>query len=48
VSLLEREGSLREVSLQEVSILLGHRSVLTTELHYAPWLQSRQIALEED
>jgi integrase len=32
VSLLERG-----VSLQEVSILLGHSSIRTTEKHYAPW-----------
>jgi integrase/recombinase XerD len=41
VSLLQKG-----VSLQEVSILLGHSSVRTTELHYSPWVKSRQDALE--
>jgi len=35
------------VPLETVSILLGHNSVRTTEKHYAPWVQSRQEALEE-
>lgn len=35
------------VSLETVSILLGHSSIATTEKHYAPWVQSRQDALEE-
>jgi len=34
------------VPLQTVSILLGHSSISTTEKHYAPWVQSRQLALE--
>ena len=34
------------VPIQEVSMLLGHRSVKTTEQHYAPWVKSRQDALE--
>jgi len=42
VSLLEKG-----VPLETVSILLGHRSIKTTEKHYAPWVQSRQDALEE-
>jgi integrase/recombinase XerD len=29
-----------------VSILLGHTSIKTTEKHYAPWVRSRQVALE--
>jgi integrase len=41
VSLLEKG-----VSIQEVSVLLGHTSVSTTERHYAPWVKSRQDALE--
>ena len=36
----------RGVPLQTVSILLGHRSIATTEKHYSPWVQSRQLALE--
>ena len=35
------------VSLETVSILLAHSSIATTEKHYAPWVQSRQNALEE-
>jgi len=35
------------VSLEAVSVLLGHSSVKITEKHYAPWVKSRQIALEE-
>jgi integrase/recombinase XerD len=35
------------VPLETVSILLGHRSIKTTEKHYAPWVKSRQKALEE-
>ncbi|HUZ94356.1 MAG TPA: tyrosine-type recombinase/integrase, partial [Edaphobacter sp.] len=35
------------VPLETVSILLGHSSVKITEKHYAPWVKSRQIALEE-
>jgi integrase len=35
------------VSLDMVSVLLGHSSVRITEKHYAPWVQSRQIALEK-
>ncbi len=36
----------RGVDIQTVSVLLGHRSVRTTELYYAPWVKSRQDALE--
>jgi integrase/recombinase XerD len=35
------------VPLETVSILLGHASVKITEKHYAPWVKSRQIALEQ-
>jgi site-specific recombinase XerD len=35
------------VPLETVSILLGHRSIKTTEKHYAPWVKSRQDALEK-
>lgn len=35
------------VSLQDVSILLGHTSIKVTEKHYAPWVKERQLRLEE-
>jgi integrase len=35
------------VPLETVSILLGHRSIRTTEKHYAPWVKSRQDQLEK-
>jgi integrase len=41
VSLLEKG-----VPLETVSMLLGHKSVLVTQKHYAPWVKSRQAALE--
>jgi integrase len=41
VSLLEKG-----VDLKNVSVLLGHTSIKTTEKHYAPWVLSRQVALE--
>lgn len=34
------------VPLHVVSVLLGHTSIKTTEKHYAPWVKSRQDALE--
>lgn len=34
------------VPLKTVSILLGHKSIRTTGKHYAPWVKSRQDALE--
>src|SRR5262249_25132775 len=34
------------VPLSEVSLLLGHTSIKTTEKSYAPWVHSRQLALE--
>jgi integrase len=34
------------VSLETVSILLGHSSIRITEKHYAPWVKSRQDMLE--
>jgi len=36
----------RGVPLEVVSTLLGHTSIKTTEKHYAPWVKSRQDALE--
>ncbi|MCS7042738.1 MAG: site-specific integrase [Bryobacteraceae bacterium] len=35
------------VSLEVVSVLLGHQSIRVTEKHYAPWVQERQARLEE-
>jgi integrase/recombinase XerD len=34
------------ISLEQVSILLGHASVKVTERSYAPWVQERQQQLE--
>lgn len=34
------------VSIEIVSALLGHRSIRITEKHYAPWVRSRQLAME--
>src|ERR1700719_3709404 len=36
------------VPIERVSALLGHRSVRITEVHYAPWVRSRQDQLEAD
>ena len=33
--------------IDQVSILLGHASVKTTEKYYAPWIGSRQRLLDE-
>jgi integrase/recombinase XerD len=41
VSLLEAD-----VSLENVSRLLGHQSVRITEKHYSPWVKTRQDALD--
>lgn len=41
VSLLEKG-----VPLEEVSKLLGHKSIKTTERHYAKWVQARQDRLD--
>ncbi len=35
-----------DVTLEQLSILLGHRSIRVTEKHYAPWVKSRQEQLE--
>jgi integrase/recombinase XerD len=37
----------RGISLEQVSILLGHSSIRITEKHYAPWVLSRQEQLEK-
>lgn len=34
------------VGLEQVSMLLGHKSIRITERHYAPWVRSRQDQLE--
>lgn len=34
------------VPLEEVSKLLGHKSIKTTDRHYAPWIQGRQDRLD--
>jgi integrase len=36
----------RVVSLETVSILVGHTSIRTTQKHYAPWAKVRQDAVE--
>jgi site-specific recombinase XerD len=35
------------IPLEEVSRLLGHSSIKTTEKHYAPWVKSRQDRLDK-
>jgi integrase/recombinase XerD len=34
------------ISIEDVSVLLGHRSVKITEKHYAPWVKTRQDVLD--
>jgi integrase/recombinase XerD len=41
------ENLLAGVPLDQVSILLGHASIKTTERHYAPWVRARQEQLEQ-
>jgi integrase/recombinase XerD len=41
------EMLLAGVPLDQVSILLGHRSVKITEKHYAPWVRARHDQLEQ-
>jgi len=36
-----------EVSLENVSRLLGHQSIRITEKHYSPWIKSRQESLDK-
>jgi hypothetical protein len=33
------------IPLEQVSMLLGHKSVKITEKHYAPWVKARQEQL---
>jgi integrase/recombinase XerD len=34
------------VSIENVSMLLGHKNIQTTMRYYAPWIRGRQVALE--
>ena len=43
VSLLEKG-----VSIENVSVLLGHSSVRITERHYKPWVKTLQKKLEDE
>ena len=36
------------VSLETVSILLGHQSLKITQKHYSPWVKTRQEALDKE
>jgi integrase/recombinase XerD len=36
----------RGIPLEEVSKLLGHESIRTTERHYAKWVKGRQDGLD--
>jgi integrase/recombinase XerD len=38
---------LKGVPMEDVSILLGHSSIKTTEASYAPWVRARQDRLEQ-
>jgi integrase len=40
------EHLLAGVPIDQVSMLLGHKSVKTTEKHYAPWVKARQEQLQ--
>lgn len=42
------EMLLAGVPLEQVSMLLGHKSVKITERHYAPWVKARQEQLEQN
>jgi integrase/recombinase XerD len=37
---------LAEVPIEQVSVLLGHKSIRVTEKHYSPWVRARQEQLE--
>ncbi len=41
------ENLLAGVPIDQVSILLGHAGIKTTERHYAPWVRARQEQLEQ-
>lgn len=36
------------VSLEDVSVLLGHQNIRITQKHYAPWVRSRQARLDQE
>jgi integrase/recombinase XerD len=36
------------VSLENVSVLLGHQNIRVTEKHYSPWVQTRQAMLDDE
>jgi len=36
------------VSIENVSVLLGHSSIKITEKHYKPWVRTLQVQLEAD
>lgn len=38
---------LARVPIEQVSKLLGHKSIKVTEKHYLPWVAARQEQLEE-
>ena len=41
------ECLLAGVSLEEVSMLLGHGDIAITKKHYSPWVKARQAQLDE-
>jgi integrase len=41
------ESLLAGQDIKEVSMLLGHKSVLTTEESYMPWVRARQMAMSD-
>ena len=41
------ESLVAGMRIEEVSILLGHRSIRVTEKHYLPWVRARQTTLTE-
>ena len=41
------ESLVAGMRVEEVSMLLGHKSVKVTEKHYLPWVRARQTNLTE-
>lgn len=35
------------VAIEQVAMLLGHTSIAVTQKHYAPWVKSRQVQMEQ-